>query len=166
MKKVLKVVYRIEDVLVFLTVVAMVLVVCWSVLCRRVFMIPFLVGEELSRYLMIWGVFIGIAIGVRRKSHVGIRALVDVLPIGSQRVVDIIQLVITTVMYVVFGIVAFGMILKFMKTGQTSTMLRLPMSFVYTILPIGFWLSAIHSVQEIIQYVRDMRAPKEQEAAQ
>ena len=111
MKKVLKVVYRIEDVLVFLTVVAMVLVVCWSVLCRRVFMIPFLVGEELSRYLMIWGVFIGIAIGVRRKSHVGIRALVDVLPIGSQRVVDIIQLVITTVMYVVFGIVAFGKVM-------------------------------------------------------
>lgn len=137
-KKLLHAVFRIEDVLVFVLIVAMVAVVVWSVLCRRVFGIPFLIGEELIRYLMIYGVFIGIAIGVRRGSHVGIRALVDVLPIRARGAVDILQMVITTIMYVIFGIVALGMIMKFLETGQISTMLHLPMCLVYCILPIGF----------------------------
>ena len=156
-KKLLHAVFRIEDVLVFVLIVAMVAVVVWSVLCWRVFGIPFLIGEELSRYLMIYGVFIGIAIGVRRGSHVGIRALVDVLPIRARGAVDILQMVITTIMYVIFGIVALGMIMKFLETGQISTMLHLPMCLVYCILPIGFWLSAIHSVGETVQYIRENR---------
>lgn len=46
----------------FLSVVlflAMVAIVCWSVICRYALKIPFLQSEELARYLMIYIVYIG-----------------------------------------------------------------------------------------------------------
>ena len=52
----------------FLSVVlflAMVAIVCWSVICRYALKIPFLQSEELARYLMIYIVYIGTSIGVK-----------------------------------------------------------------------------------------------------
>ena len=49
----------------FLSVVlflAMVAIVCWSVICRYALKIPFLQSEELARYLMIYIVYIGTSI--------------------------------------------------------------------------------------------------------
>ena len=67
----------------FLSVVlflAMVAIVCWSVICRYALKIPFLQSEELARYLMIYIVYIGTSIGVKSKSHIGVEVFVDMLP--------------------------------------------------------------------------------------
>ena len=66
----------------FLSVVlflAMVAIVCWSVICRYALKIPFLQSEELARYLMIYIVYIGTSIGVKSKSHIGVEVFVDML---------------------------------------------------------------------------------------
>ncbi|WNX84529.1 TRAP transporter small permease subunit [Agathobaculum sp. NTUH-O15-33] len=58
---------KIERTICVITFLAMVAVVLWSVLCRRVLMIPFLAGEELTRYLAIYSIFFGTSVAVKEK---------------------------------------------------------------------------------------------------
>ena len=65
---------KVEGFLSVVLFLAMVAIVCWSVICRYALKIPFLQSEELARYLMIYIVYIGTSIGVKSKSHIGVAA--------------------------------------------------------------------------------------------
>ena len=54
LKKIDDAVNKFEGTVSVVLFLIMVLVVCWSVICRRVLKITFLQGEELARYLMIY----------------------------------------------------------------------------------------------------------------
>lgn len=71
---------KVEGFLSVVLFLAMVAIVCWSVICRYALKIPFLQSEELARYLMIYIVYIGTSIGVKSKSHIGVEVFVDMLP--------------------------------------------------------------------------------------
>ena len=68
---------KVEGFLSVVLFLAMVAIVCWSVICRYALKIPFLQSEELARYLMIYIVYIGTSIGVKSKSHIGVEVFVD-----------------------------------------------------------------------------------------
>lgn len=158
LKKIMKVVNRSEEILVVVITIAMLLVVTWSVICRRFLGIPFLIGEELSRYLMIYAVFIGIPMGVRMNSHIGIHAIVEALPAKAAFAVDCIKYILLLATYIVLTVISVMMVSHFSMTGQVSTMMRIPMAIVYIILPIGFFFSTVHTIEE---FVRELRNKKE-----
>ncbi len=58
----------------------MVVVVFLQVIFRFVIRSSLPWSEELARYLMVWIVFLGASIGVKRKSHIGVEAVVALLP--------------------------------------------------------------------------------------
>ena len=162
--KIMKVVNRAEEILVVVITIAMLLVVTWSVICRRFLGIPFLIGEELSRYLMIYAVFIGIPMGVRMNSHIGIHAIVEALPAKAAFVVDCLKYVLLLVTYIALMIISTMLVSHFGATGQVSTMMRIPMSIVYIILPIGFFFSTVHTIAEFVLMLRNGNGKKELEA--
>lgn len=167
MLKIIKnVIYKAEEYLVLVTVLGMILIVAWSVICRGVLKVPFLIGEELSRYLMIYSVFIGIAVGVRRGSHVGIRAFVNKLPVRVGDAVEYIQRILTIITYISLTVVSLLVSIHFGQIGQRSTMMHVPMSFVYAILPIGFALSAVHSVENLVALIKEKKSDKGKEGDQ
>lgn len=59
---------KVEGFLSVVLFLAMVAIVCWSVICRYALKIPFLQSEELARYLMIYIVYIGTSIGVKVRA--------------------------------------------------------------------------------------------------
>ena len=64
---------------------AMVLVVTWQVFSRAIFDAEPPWSEQVSIVLMIWLVFLGIAIGFRERSHAAVSMFVERLPEGVQR---------------------------------------------------------------------------------
>ena len=58
----------------------MVVVVFLQVVFRFVIRSSLPWSEEMARYLMVWIVFLGASIGIKRKSHIGVDALVSLLP--------------------------------------------------------------------------------------
>lgn len=51
-----------------------------NALLRYFFSAPIVWGEEISRYAMIWGTMIGVALAYRGGQHVAITLLVDLVP--------------------------------------------------------------------------------------
>lgn len=64
---------------------AMVLMVLGNVVLRYGFNSGITVSEELSRFAFVWLVFLGAAIGMRDKAHLGVDSLVRVLPVLGRK---------------------------------------------------------------------------------
>jgi len=86
--------------------------------------------EEIARYGLMWIVFIGGAMVTRRNSHIAVELLANILPAGSGRVfilalVDVIKLGF-------LGLLAwFSVLITERMEFQRMTVFDLPMSLVY-----------------------------------
>ena len=130
------------SVVLFLTIIA---VVVWSVLCRYALKIPFLSGEELARYLMIYCVYMGTSIGVTRKAHIGVEFFVQILPDKAKKNVQNIAEFLSMCLFAILFILSLIMTKQFIETGQIATVTKVPMYLIYSCIPVSMLLSTFHA---------------------
>jgi C4-dicarboxylate transporter DctQ subunit len=136
-----------EKTLSSLMLLGIVVAVLVGIVMRFVLQLPNMYGEEISRYLFIGCIFIGISIGVREKAHLGIDSIVKLLPEKVSRVVQFIADMFSTFVYIVLTVLAFRFIIIIKNFGQSSpAMIFLSMHVVYSLLFIGFILSSVRSI--------------------
>ncbi len=99
-------------------------------------------AEEVARHLMIWGTFLGAGLVLRFGGHVAIDNL-------HQAVSTPVARALRTV--VVVGIGAFALVMTYSSIlyvwatrFQTTAATDIPMSWVYSAMPVGFFLIFIH----------------------
>ncbi|MDR2588540.1 MAG: TRAP transporter small permease [Spirochaetales bacterium] len=105
-------------------------------------------SEELVRFLFVWATFLGAAIGVREHIHIGVDAVVNLLPASLRRYADtLVYLVIFT-----FGIVLVcaGIPVVTLTHGQLSPALEMPMSYVYIAIPIAGVFAMLYALAEVV----------------
>jgi TRAP-type C4-dicarboxylate transport system permease small subunit len=118
---------------------AMTVLVFMQVLFRYWLHLPLDWGEEVSRYLFIWGAMLGAAIAVRRRAHFGIDLLVKTLPLSVRRP---LALAVSLCVCGLQGIVIIqGAKLTLINMSQVSPTLFIPMGVPYAAIPIsGFFM--------------------------
>jgi TRAP-type C4-dicarboxylate transport system permease small subunit len=85
MQKPIALFFKLLELLVVVSLVAMVIMVFGNVILRYAFNSGILVSEEMSRYCFIWLTYIGAMIAMRERGHLGVDTLVKHLPrIGKQ----------------------------------------------------------------------------------
>jgi TRAP-type transport system small permease protein len=77
--------FKLLELLVVVSLVAMVIMVFGNVILRYAFNSGILVSEEMSRYCFIWLTYIGAMIAMRERGHLGVDTLVKHLPIGGKK---------------------------------------------------------------------------------
>ena len=134
------------DYVAALLLAVMAILVFMQVLFRYWLHLPLDWGEEVSRYLFIWGAMLGAAVAMKRRSHFGIDLLVKVLPSSVQRCVAIgINLCICALMSLV---VVQGTKLTIINFSQISPTLAIPMGVPYAAIPVSAVLMLISTVSE------------------
>ena len=161
MKKLDKIVSKIEELIAVIGLSAMSIITIVAVFFRYVLQNPIIWSEEAARYLMVWSTLLGISIATRQKAHLGIDILVSMAPKKAQRALEITSGALMIVMFVFLTFVSVLFIQNAMKTGNVSPMLRIPFYLIYLALPIGFGLSAIRSVQNLVDIIRGVDQEKE-----
>ncbi|MDD3164356.1 MAG: TRAP transporter small permease [Oscillospiraceae bacterium] len=157
LKKIDSAISKFEETLSVILFLAVVLVVCWSVLCRYLLKIPFLQGEELARFLMIYIVYIGTSIGVKNKSHIGVEVFVDLIPEKTKRYVKIFTEILSAVMFAILFALSIEMLLHLIQTNQMTTTTHIPTYFVFICIPVGLLTSIVHYVYEIYSMILDLK---------
>lgn len=147
MKKLDSIISSIENVLTAVSFALMSIITIMGVFFRYVIKSPLIWSEELSRYLMIWGVFIGISIVTRKKAQLGIDIFVTMAPERVRRILGIISSVLLIVMYVILFFLSASFVMDAATTGQLTPILRVPFFWVYLAMPVGFFLSSVRAVQ-------------------
>lgn len=143
--KLLRVLYNICGVLLML----MVGVIFIQVIARYIFQNSLSWSEEVGRYLFVWISFLGAALGIPVGVHVSLDILTKRFPPSMQKVFFIISRI--TMLF--FSVVLFRASLLMLELGkkQISTALKIPMRYVYLVLPI----SAIIMIYYVIRDVAD-----------
>lgn len=112
--------------------------------------IPWL--EELTRYLMIWSIFIGAALAVEKKINIGI----DILPaiIKNKGVIKFFVILVDLMIFTFACLFCYYSIVFVIKTNaynQLTPALRIPMSSMYISITFGSFLIIIHSLSHLIK---------------
>jgi TRAP-type C4-dicarboxylate transport system permease small subunit len=128
-----------------------------QVVLRYVFNNALSWSEELVRFVFVWATFLGAAIGIKEHIHIGVDAIVNLLPASLRRYAD-------TLVYLIifaFGIVMIvaGMPVVTLTHSQLSPALEVPMSYVYICVPLAGLLCMIYAAMELL-YIWKNRKPQ------
>lgn len=162
-KKIDKILRTIEKYMIEVLFLAMIFVVLAAVFNRLTVNRQMAWSDEFSRYTFIWMAFIAAAYASGDKAHIGVTALLDILPKKVQHVLELILYLLC----LAFSLAIFVFSIHIMKTqiafGQLSPSMRLPMQYAYLGMTIGCGFMAIHYILHIINYFTAPRALKAKE---
>lgn len=137
----------------------MAVLVFTNVVSRYVFNHSFVWAEELSRYLMIWGAFLGSGLVLRIGAHIAVDVFQDMMP---RRVAQAMRVAVLGVMLVC--IIAMGWLgtqYVHFAWGQETPILNWNFGLIYLAIPIGAFLMLMHLVCIAVPFVRDREFRKD-----
>lgn len=98
-------------------------------------------SEELSRFLLIWLVFLGAVVALRQGAHIQIDSLLDIMPKTVRKIMLLLR---NMIMILFLGMLFIGILPTLEVVSlQKSPGLGLNMKYVYGIFPISIGLMAI-----------------------
>jgi TRAP-type C4-dicarboxylate transport system permease small subunit len=147
----------VADVAGMIGLAAMTILVFASVILRYFFAVTFRWSDELTRYVFIYIVFLGIAIAYRHGDHVVIEIVTRLLPERVRRWLALPIHAIIGLLVLILGIA--GLWLTFGRMGQALTPgLQIPRAFMHAALPIGVFFLLIEIA---IKFRQSLRAARE-----
>ena len=161
MKTLDKIVSKVEELITVGGLSAMTIITLVAVFFRYVLQSPIIWSEEAARYLMVWSTMLGISIATRQKAHLGIDIFVSMAPKKLQRALEIFSTLMMIVMFVFLTGISIVFIQSAIRTGNVSPMLRIPFYIIYLALPLGFGLSAVRSVQDLVDVIKGVDRKEE-----
>lgn len=136
----------------------MVLDVFWGVITRYILDSQSSWTDELARYLLIWLSILGAAYASGKKLHIAIDLLPQYLNERNQKILDI---VITTVVLLfaitVFLIGGLRYVYISFELGQTSPALKLPIGFVYIVMPLSGLFICYYKLLDLIVIIKNLK---------
>lgn len=117
-------------------------------------------SEELSRYMFVWLVYLGIPYGCKVMRHIKIDAGLYLFPKAIRRYVVILGDIIFLCFAIAIVYYAWGLEMKQIKFGQLSPAMQIPMWIPYGAPLVGFFLTAIREIQTIIFRIKHLNDPE------
>lgn len=138
---------KIEMILGCLCLFALLTVMLINVLMRYVLALPLFWADEVNNFLFVWFGLLGVAYIMGNNAHLRVTALVDALP----RTVKKVSFYLTNlVMLVMFGIFIEAAV-RLLSIVTFSGLLRIPLKYIYLILPLSFGLMCFHIINNVLQ---------------
>jgi C4-dicarboxylate transporter DctQ subunit len=123
-----------------------------NVVLRYVFGYGISWAEEVTRYTMLWTVFVGAGVIAREGTHVSMEAFFNIWPEKLQRIGFLainIFCIATIVAIFFFGI---GIVKMVIETGQTSEAAFIPMWLIYGAFPVGSILMILGYIETALRH--------------
>ena len=138
---------NIEEYILLVLFPLMVIVVFVATCVRYLTVMSLPWAEEVARYSMVWIAYVGASLGIKRNSHLGVEAVLLLLPKGSRIFFDYFRYLMIILFNVLIAYYAFQIIQSQISTEQVSPSLRIPIWFAYGAIPVGSVLMAWRCVQ-------------------
>ncbi len=154
MKQLDAIIRKAEEIAAIFCFSAMSIITLVAVFFRYVLNNPIIWSEEASRYLMVWGICIGISIATEKKAHLGIDIFVSFAPQKMRRRLEIISGILLTLIFAMVLALSILFVNMAVKTGNVTPLLRIPFWMIYLALPFGFAMSMLRSIQVLAKIIK------------
>lgn len=165
MKKILRSLQHLENLLLVVTFSVMVVAIFIQVVNRNFFKIPVSGFEEAAKYCMVYMVMLGTELGLRDGTQIAVTGVVDKFHGKLHKLLMMLAKVIVIVFSGIMTNVSLSMVLKQVKTGQTSPGLGIPMTVPYFALLLAFSLITVVQSVLLIKMALNFNKSEEELAA-
>lgn len=145
---------RLEEYIVAFLLAAMTLVTFAQVVARYVFNYSFVWAFELTTWLFAGMIFLGISYGIRVGAHIGVDALINLLPKHIAHVTTIVA----TILCLIYSVIVFTGAWTYVETmkmiGILAQDIPIQQWIPRLVLPIGFALMFFRFAQVLINLLR------------
>jgi len=139
----IRAIHNLEEAIIALLLASMTLLVFVEVVLRFGFGVGFMWGDELTLHLSAWMVLFGVSYGIKEGCHIGVDALVKILPLSARKVVSSIAVLACLGYSVLFMIGAWTYLRKVRMIGIQLQDLPIPKWEAHSILFVGMVLIAV-----------------------
>lgn len=142
-----------EKYILVASLIVMVGIIFIQVVLRYCFgtVIPW--GEELTRYIMLYQIWIGAAYAVKEDAHLRITSFRDKFSSKTSMKIEIVVLVLWMAFAAFMSLKGVELVDFLMGQGQLSPAMQLPMWIAYMSVPIGCMLMLIRLIQKLYQRI-------------
>lgn len=163
MSKISALINKLVSYFVIFACFVMTVIVIVQVFCRYVLGFSIFWSEELARYLLVWITFLGGSVAFKKAELASINLIVDRFPARLAGIVGIVSQIVVLTFLIVATQYGFKQAFAPSVVTQVSPAMRLPMTYAYLAVPIGFGIMIIHSLDKFIKDI--VLAVKGEEAA-
>jgi TRAP-type transport system small permease protein len=137
---------------------AMSVIVFGNVICRYFLDFALAWYEEISRFLLIWIVFLGSVIALIKGDHLGIDVLTHVFPPRACKSLGILTDILVLAALAIMFQGAWVMAVDSLQSGWVASSVPIPYGWVYMVGPVS---AALMFLLTLIKTVEDIRRLKE-----
>ncbi len=111
-------------------------------------------SEEVATGCFVWTVFIGAAACYKRKGHVGVDILVNMMPVMAQKIIAVL---VDIILLVLNGYISYLTVL-YIQTSYTKTtpVVQVSSAYISSSILVGFVIMTIYSVVFLYQDAKKM----------
>lgn len=129
--------------LVGLSFLLMIFSVFISVALREIGIMPYPWVEEVSRYLVVWSVFLSAAVLARRNEHISIDVFYAHVPRWARKLINIASALLGIVLIGYFAYMGWGFSYTAYRFNDMSLSGYIPVWLAYAAIPAGLGLTAL-----------------------
>lgn len=122
-----------------------------NVFMRYLLTMPLFWADEVTNYLFVWFAFLGIAYMMGSNGHLRMTSLLEKMAPGKKKIVTLLVDGIMLILFAIFAVSSITLLGKVTFSG----ILRIPLKYIYLILPLSFGLSCFHILNNMLQYAFD-----------
>lgn len=156
-KQALDWVTRLEYAIMIAAFVVMVVSYFISVVNRNFIKMSMPWTEELAVYSMTFMALLGTEVGLRDGTQVAVTAVIEKLHGMTKKIVSVVEQVVLELFSFVMFKAGIALVLKQMQTGQTTPVLKIPMSVMYFSLVLAFGLILLVQGVTLVEKVLALR---------
>lgn len=145
---------KIEEFVAIVCMVIMTILTFANVVARYVFSASFSFSEEITTYLFVLLSLIGTAIAVKRRAHLGLTILTDVVDPKTRKVMHIIGYLFATAFSGAIFYYGIFMVMSQKQLGQVTANMQWPEWVFGSFVPIGAFFVIVRFVQALIEEVK------------
>lgn len=147
-----KIIIKFEDYVTIFCFSIMSIITLLAVMYRYLFSSPLVWSEELARYLMVWGVFIGISIVTRKNAQLALDLLDSFAPEKIKNFMRGFFRIFLIISFLTLFLLSVQFVYYMFSIGHVTPVLRIDFWIIYSVIPLGFLLSTYHSVKIFIKH--------------
>lgn len=149
LKSFFQMINKVTDTIAALTAAGIFIVVIWQIIGRLIgYPAPW--TEELTRFIFIWLIYLGIGIGFRKGESARVTMVLKYFPKFIQKASIWIYSVATIAFFLFMLVLGFELMSQQIMTNEKSSVLLLPMWIIGLCIPVSAVVGILNTIQSLI----------------
>lgn len=146
---------KIEEIAAIVCLSVMTLLTFANVISRYVFSASFSFSEEITTYLFVLLSLLGTAIAAKRRAHLGLTIITDVVSPKVRKVLHVIGWIFAAAFMALIFWYGIQMVLSQIRLGQVTANMQWPEWIFGSFVPIGAFFALVRFIQVLIEEVKN-----------